>query len=315
MTAIAGDPQKNIDFYSGLLGLRLVKRTVNFDDPRTYHFYYGDETGRPGSLMTFFPWPGARRGQQGAGQVAIASFATLPIALGFWVERLLSHGIVYTGPTRAGSGADAEQVLEFKDPDGLIVQIVAHAGAEGRPAWSGAPGIRRDHALRGLHRVTLWVGSADATERVLVDTLGFRAAREDESVRRYAVGEGGPGEQVDVRSVGGFVGSTEGVGTIHHVAWSVADDAAQVAVRERVVAAALDPTPVIDRRYFHSVYFREPGGVLFELATSGPGFTVDEPLSQLGERLMLPSSFESQREAIEAALPSFHLGAGNERRP
>ncbi|HEU4642472.1 MAG TPA: VOC family protein [Gemmatimonadaceae bacterium] len=308
VTAIASDPQRNLDFYVGMLGLRLVKRTVNFDDPETYHFYFGDDVGHPGSIMTFFPWPGARRGRQGTGQVAVTSFAVLPGALGFWVERLVRHGIAYEGPTkRAGAGAGAEQVLAFKDPDGLMLEIVADAGAEARPAWGDAPGIPRDRAIHGFHGVTLWVENGDATERVLVDTLGFRAVREMASTRRYAAGDGGPGTLVDVRSIGGFVRGTGGAGTVHHVAWCVADDEAQLALRARVVEAGLAPTPVIDRSYFHSVYFREPAGVLFELATVPPGFAIDEPAEHLGERLMLPPQYEPHRAEIEAVLPPVHL--------
>jgi len=308
VTAIASDPQRNLDFYVGLIGLRLVKRTVNFDDPQTYHFYFGDEVGTPGSIMTFFPWPGARRGGQGVGQVAVTSFAVLPGALGFWIERLVHHGIKYEGPTRRGpAGADAERVLSFKDQDGLLLEIVGHAGAEALPGWGGAPGIGRDQAVRGFHSVTLWVEESEATERVLTDTLGFRPVREAGGTRRFAAGDGGPGSLVDVRSIGGFVRGTGGAGTVHHVAWRVADDEAQLAARERVVQAKLNPTPVIDRVYFHSVYFREPGGVLFELATDGPGFAIDEPVARLGERLMLPPQFGPNRAQIEAALPPVHL--------
>ena len=307
VTAIAGDPQRNLDFYAGVLGLRFVKRTVNFDDPQTYHFYFGDETGSPGSIMTFFPWPGARRGRQGAGQVAVTSFSILPTSIGFWIERLLRHGIAYEGPARRGAGAGAEQVLAFKDHDGLMLELVGHQGAEARPAWGGAPGIPAEHAIHGFHGVTLWVEKGEETERVLVDTLGFRAAGEDGSTRRYAAGDGGPGRIVDVRAIGGFGRGAGGAGTVHHVAFAVADDEAELAVRERVAAAGLDPTPVIDRSYFHSVYFREPGGVLYELATSAPGFATDEPVDRLGERLMLPPQYEPIRAQIEALLPSIHL--------
>lgn len=307
VTAIASDPQRNLDFYAGLLGLRLVKRTVNFDDPETYHLYYGDETGTPGSIMTFFPWPGARRGRQGTGQVAVTSFAVPPGALGFWIERLVRYGVKYDGPTKRGAGADAEQVIAFKDHDGLLVEIVASAAAESRPAWGDAPGIPREHAIHGFHGVTLWVDTGDATEKVLVDTLGFRAVRDDASTRRFAVGDGGPGTIVDLRAIGGFVEGASGAGTIHHVAFAVADDDAELAVRERVTRASLRPTPVIDRQYFHSVYFREPAGVLFELATHPPGFTVDEPVERLGERLMLPPQYEPHRAQIEAVLPRIHL--------
>ena len=299
VTAIASDPQHNLDFYMGLLGLRLVKRTVNFDDPETYHLYFGDEVGHPGSIMTFFPWPGARPGRQGTRQVAVTSFAVLPRALGFWVERLVGHGIRYEGPTK--------QVISFKDRDGLMLEIVGDAGAEARPAWGEAPGIPREHAIHGFHGVTIWAERGDATERVLVDTLGFRQVREDGTTRRFAVGDGGPGTVVDVRSVGGFVHGAGGAGTVHHVAWRVADDAAQLQMRERVTQAGLDPTPVIDRNYFHSVYFHEPGGVLFELATDPPGFAIDEPVARLGEGLMLPRQYEAQRPQIEAVLPPIHL--------
>ena len=307
VTAIASDPQRNLDFYAGILGLRLVKRTVNFDDPQTYHFYFGDEVGTPGSIMTFFPWSGAQGGRHGAGQVAITSFAIPPAAIGFWVERLLRHGIRYQGPGKLGSSREAEQVLAFRDHDGLMLELVGHPGAEVRRAWGGAPGIPREHAIHGFHGVTLWVETGEATEHVLVETLGFRAAGEDGSRRRYVVGDGGPGTIVDVRTIGGFGRGAGGAGTVHHVAFAVADDAAELAVRERVAAAGLGPTPVIDRNYFHSVYFREPGGVLYELATIPPGFAVDEPVEHLGEALQLPPQYETHRAEIEAVLPQIHL--------
>lgn len=307
VTAIASDPQRNLDFYSGLLGLRLVKRTVNFDDPETYHLYYGDEVGTPGSIMTFFPWPGARRGRQGAGQVTVTSFSVLPSAIGFWVERLIRHNVQYTGPTKRGTGAYAETVVAFADHDGLILEIVGHQGAEARPAWGDAPGIAREHAIHGFHGVTLWVEKGEATERVLLDTLGFRALHEDGTTRRYGVGDAGPGTLVDVRVVGGVGRGAGGAGTVHHVAFAVEDDAAELAMREQVGRAHLHPTPVIDRNYFHSVYFHEPGGVLYELATNPPGFAIDEPVERLGERLMLPPQYEPHRAEIESVLPRIHL--------
>jgi glyoxalase family protein len=307
VTAIASDPQRNVDFYAGLLGLRLVKRTVNFDDPHSYHLYYGDEIGRPGSLLTFFPWPGARRGRVGTGQVAVTAFSIAPGSIGFWVERLLHHQVEFEPPAKRGHGADAERVIAFRDHDGLLVELVGHAAVESRPAWADAPGIPALHAVRGLHAVTLWVDAAEPTEQVLVGTLGFRPLHEEGTTRRYGVGDGGPGALVDVRAVGGFGLGADGAGTVHHVAFAVTDDVAQLAVRKRAAGARLSPTPVIDRNYFHSVYFREPGGVLFEIATNAPGFAIDEPVERLGERLMLPSEYEPLRQEIEGVLPPIHL--------
>lgn len=309
VSAIASDPQRTLDFYAGVLGMRLVKRTVNFDDPYTYHLYFGDGQGTPGSVMTFFPWPGARRGRQGSGQVAVTSFAVLPSAIGFWVERLLRHNVKFTGPARRGSGAEVEQVIAFADHDGLMLEIVGHPRAGEREAWDAAPGIPGDQALRGFHGVTLWVERADATDKVLVETLGFRPVREEGTTKRYVIGSGAPGAIVDVREIGGFGEGVGGAGTVHHVAFAVPDDAAELRVRERVKAVHLHPTPVIDRQYFNSVYFREPGGVLYELATNAPGFTVDEPLDQLGESLKLPPQYEPRRAEIERVLPPVHLPA------
>ena len=309
VSAIAGDAQRNIDFYAGVLGLRLVKRTVNFDDPQTYHFYYGDATGTPGTLMTFFPWPGARRGRQGTGQVAVTAFAIAPGSVGFWLERLLRHGVRYDGPARRGVGAGAEQVIAFRDHDGTMLELVGSGPAEERHAWDEGPHVPGEHALRGFHGVTLWVEQGSDTEEVLTDSLGFRAVSESDGTRRFAAGDGGTGTLVDVRAVGGFPRGVDGAGTVHHVAFAVSDAAEQLAVRDRVVAAGLDATPVIDRTYFRSVYFREPGGVLYELATNGPGFTIDEPVAELGSHLMLPPQHEPAREQIEAVLPPVHLPA------
>ncbi len=307
VSAIAGDPQRNLDFYSGFLGLRLVKRTVNFDDPQTYHLYYADESGTPGSVMTCFPWPGAHRGRVGSGQVAVTSFAVLPSVIGFWIERLLRHGLKHEGPTRRRRDAGTEQVLAFADPDGLMLELVGDPAAEARPVWDGAPGIRPEQAIHGFHSVTLWAERGEATETVLAGILGFRQLGDEGSTRRYGVGDAGPGQRVNVRTIGGFGTGRGGAGTVHHVAFAVPDDATQAAAREGVLAAGLHPTGVLDRKYFRSVYFREPGGVLFELATMQPGFTIDEPLAQLGGRLMLPEQFEPERASIEALLPPIHL--------
>ena len=234
VTAIASDPQRNIDFYVGFLGLRFVKRTVNFDDPHTYHFYFGDDAGRPGSIMTFFPWPHARRGRQGTGQVAVTSFAIQPAAIGFWVERLIQHGVRYEGPRKRGPRESTEQVLSFADPDGLLLELVGHESAASRTAWERAPGIPSDHAIRGFHSVTLWELSGIETEALLQSVLGFRQLHEDGTVRRYAVGDAGAGTLVNVRTTGGFVAGQTGAGTVHHVAWRVQDDAHELQLRARI---------------------------------------------------------------------------------
>ena len=305
VTAICGDAQRNVDFYAGVLGLRLVKRTVNFDDPQTYHLYYGDEVGSPGTLITFFPWPGAPRGRVGPGQVAVTSFAVAPSALGFWIERLVRFGVKYQGPTGRRIGEQTEQVLAFEDGDGLKLEIVATPAGTERAGWDGA-GITAASAIRGIHGVTLWEEDGAPTAKVLVELLGFEPAGEDGTTRRFAAGERDTRSIADVRTTGGFPRGNVLVGTVHHVAWRARDDAEQLAMRERLIAGGLDPTPVIDRQYFHSVYFREPGGVLFELATDGPGFTTDEPRESLGQQLQLPSRYESYRPRIEASLPEIH---------
>ena len=306
VSTIASDPQRNIDFYAGVLGLRLVKRTVNFDDPQSYHLYYGDEVGTPGCILTFFPWPGAKPGRQGPGECAVTSFAVAPESIGFWLERFVRHGVVHEKPSTRDSLGAPERVLPFRDHDGTLLELVGVEDAAARPSWTGPPGIPAEHALHGFHAVTLWVRDGDETRRVLVETLGLREVAEHDSTRRYAAGAGGSGRLVDVRAIGDFMRGAQGAGIVHHVAFEVADDDAEVAVREQVIAAQLRPTPVIDRNYFHSVYFREPGGVLFELATTQPGFTVDEPVERLGERLMLPAQFEQHRAEIEAVLPPIH---------
>ncbi len=238
----------------------------------------------------------------------MTSFAIPQEALGFWLERLIHHGVRYEGPRqREAPGGLAEPVVAFRDPDGLMLELVAAPGVENRPGWEGAPGVPAEHTLRGFHSVTLWEKVGDDTERILVDILGFRPMGAIDGTHRFAAGDGGPGNLVEVRRVGGFPDGFDGVGGIHHVAFRVADDLAQLDVRRRVIEAELRPTPVIDRQYFHSVYFREPGGVLFELATDRPGFLIDESKEHLGEGLKLPPQFESRREHLAQVLPPIHL--------
>lgn len=303
VTAIASDQQRNLDFYAGVLGLRLVKRTVNFDDPTTYHFYFGDETGSPGTLMTFFAWPGARRGRPGAGQVGVTSFAIPPRSLGYWIERLIRYHVQYEQPS---TRFDDERVIAFKDPDGLLLELVAHPSADSPPGWRGAQ-VEAEHSIRGIYSVTLWEDGHELTSRLLVDALGFRLAREQGSIYRFVARGDGPSTILDLRVVPGLWNGVMGAGAVHHVAFRARNDAEQVAVRGSLAALGSNITPQLDRQYFRSVYFREPGGVLFEIATDGPGFATDEPADALGLALKLPPWLEDRRFEIEALLPDIKL--------
>lgn len=300
VTAIASDPQTNLDFYAGVLGMRFVKRTVNFDDPTTFHFYFGDEEGSPGSILTFFPWPGTRRGRQGDGQVAVTSFAILPGSVGFWIERFIKHGVEFEHPK---SRFDEERVIAFKDPDGLLGELVAHQVAETGTGWS-TPSVPKEHSIRGLYSVTLWQESCDLTGKLLVNSLGFEPVREQASIYRFAAKVRGLGSIVDLRCVPGLWPGVLGAGTVHHVAFRAENDEEQLATRNELVAKGHNVSPQMDRDYFHSIYFREPGGVFFEIATDPPGFTIDEPLSSLGQSLKLPEWLEARRFEIEALLPN-----------
>lgn len=302
VTAIAGDPQRNLDFYAGVLGLRLVKLTVNFDDPGSYHLYFGDETGAPGSILTFFPWPDGQRGRQGTGQVGAISLAIPPASLGWWIERLVRHGIRYDGPARRFD----EQVLAFADPDGLLLELVATPRVADVAPWPDGP-VPAEHAVRGLHGVTVWEDGDQGSAEFLAGLMGLRRVGEEGNRLRFESAAAGVGTVVDLRRVPGFWAGASGVGTVHHVAFRAPSDEAQLEHRARLVAAGVAVTPVVDRQYFHSVYFREPGGVLFEVATDPPGFTLDEPAAELGTSLKLPPMYEAMRDRIERTLPPVRL--------
>lgn len=298
ITAIAGEPQDNLNFYVDILGLRLVKQTINFDDPVTYHLYYGDEVGNPGTILTFFPWPGAPRGRTGAGQATTISFSIPEGSLSYWQERLRGNGVSFEMPlTRFG-----EEVISFSDPDGLHLELVAHPPAIQHSPWREGP-VAPEHGIRGFHSLALWEKGHDSTAALLNGSLGFRPVAAHGNRCRYEVGAGGPGALVDVVALPSAEPGLVAVGTIHHVAWRVSDAEEQKGWRHAVLRAGLDVTPVMDRKYFSSIYFREPGGVLFEIATDRPGFTVDEGVKDLGGRLMLPSWLEHRRGLIERALP------------
>ncbi|MDQ3497973.1 MAG: ring-cleaving dioxygenase [Actinomycetota bacterium] len=303
VTAISGAPQRNADFYAGTLGLRLVKKTVNFDDPETYHLYYGDGAGNPGTVMTFFPWAHAPGGRIGAGQLVVTSYSIPAASLGYWTERLVERGVRFERPRdRFG-----DTVLSFEDPDRLRIELVT--AEDVRPGRAGGP-VREDHSIRGFHHVALAVEATDRTAGLMTDTLGFRLVDEAEGRIRLASGEGGPGDRVDVVNAAGFPGGSMGVGTVHHVALRVPDEETQLALREAVAALGYNVTPVLDRNYFRSIYFRETGGVLFEIATDPPGFAVDEDPEHLGEDLKLPPWLETRRDRLEEVLPPLRVPDG-----
>ena len=302
ITAIASDPQQNLDFYTQVLGLRLLKVTVNFDDPGSYHFYFGNSAGTPGSVLTFFPWPGAPRGTIGNGQVSTATFAVRPGALDFWRDRFIEQRI----PAEDAGQRFGEAVLRFLDPDGMPLELVGAGDANPAAAYA-SQGIPGEHAISGFHSATLLEEGYESTARLLDQLMGLRFAGQDENRFRYAAGAAGSGAIVDVVcSPDGRRGQL-GAGIVHHIAWRTPDAAQQKNWRDDLVAERFNVSPIMDRVYFRSIYFREPGGILFEIATDGPGFAADEPADHLGERLALPQWLESRRAAIEQALPPLVL--------
>ena len=302
VTAITADAQKNIDFYCGVLGLRLVKLTVNFDDPTSYHLYYGDELGRPGSIMTFFAWPGAHRGRIGQPQVTTTAFSVPAGSLGFWRERLKAMSVDFA---EAGT-IFGNEVLSLGDPDGLQLELVATSVTDNRPPWAGTD-VPVENAIRGFFGVTLSIGGYEATAKLLVGEMGFKETETLQNRFRFLGGDRGPGAVVDLLCVPSGKHGSLGAGIVHHVAFRAADDASQLSWRESLVNAGHNVSPVMDRTYFHSIYYREPGGVLFEIATDQPGFMFDEPAATLGQRLMLPPWFEKQRDQLIRLLPPVRL--------
>lgn len=298
ITAIASDARKNVDFYTRVLGLRFVKKSVNQDDPGTYHLYYGDYAGSPGTILTFFPWAGVPRGRPGHGQAYATAYSIPAGSLPFWQNRFTQLD-VQTGGVETRFG---DQVLTFFDPDGLRLELVATAETDARPP-APAKDVPAEHAIRGFHSSTLGLTNARATAAVLVDTMGYRQVAQAGPRTRYTVATGGPGTYVDLLTDPSLPRGLNGAGTIHHVAFRTPDDANQEEALAALQADGLSVSPVIDRAYFKSLYYREPGGVLFEIATDQPGFAIDEPVETLGEKLSLPPRLEPHRAEIEAALP------------
>jgi len=298
ITAVAGDPQANLDFYAGVLGLRFVKKTVNFDDPGTYHLYYGDETGSPGTILTFFPWgPRVGRGEPGVGQAVTVAFSVPPGALEFWQGRLGALSVEVSGPIEVFG----ERRIEMKDPDGLTIALVEDASDGARRPGAPAAQIPEGAAVRGFHSVLLAEEGYEQTAALLTGPLGFRSIGTEDNRMRFQAGNAGG--IVDIAVSPTVPRGRMGTGSVHHVAYRTPDDPSQVAIRGALLKAGANVTPVIDRQYFHSIYFREPGGVLFEVATDPPGFAVDEAPEALGSGLKLPPQYESQRSVIEQILP------------
>lgn len=304
VTAMCGDPQRNIDFYSGLLGLRLVKTTVNYDDPGTYHLYYGDGIGSPGTLITFFPWPGGYQGSVGTRQVGVTAFAVPPGSLDFWQKRLETAGVVTHRDRRF-----EEEFLAFADPDDMLLELVEDPTADPAKAWSEG-GVPADQAIRGFHRVELWLETLTATERLLEHTFGARVLGTAIDRTRVAFAEGHAGQVIDLLCLPGRAPGRTGIGAVHHVAFGVPTAADHEAWHNALSEHGLYSTPIRDRTYFESIYYREPGGVLFEMATNGPGMAIDEEAGHLGEKLSLPTWLEGRREQLRRSLSPLRHPAG-----
>lgn len=315
VTAITGNPQRNMKFYVDNLGLRLVKLTVNQDDPTSYHLYYGDELGRPGTILTFFNWPNIPEGHRGTSEVAATSFLIPEDSISYWTNRFKNKQIQFRGPDNR---FENEQVISFNDPDGLELELVAHKSSMERETkvWKEGP-IPVEHAIRGFYSVTLSERGYEYTASVLTDELGFVPTHKDGSRFRYEIPsrESAGKEDIDGASIVDVMclpytqQANIGIGSVHHVAYRTPSDEQQQALRQSIVKAGLNATPMIDRFYFHSVYFQEPGGILFEIATNPPGFTIDEKAEELGSRLVLPPWLEPDRKSLEKILPKVDLSS------
>lgn len=300
ITALASDAQKNVDFYAGILGLRLVKKTINFDAPEIYHLYYGNEKGSPGTIMTFFPYPGIPQGRKGKGQLTVTSFSISENSLDYWIKRLLKFNLSYKGPQQRFD----ELVIYFEDPDGLGLELVANKKDERQSVTYGH--IPSECAIKGFYGITLSEECYEKTAGLLVGQMNYVLISEKNNRFRYSA-SGKPGDFVDVLCTPDILKGLAGYGTIHHIAFATANEDTQLEVRAKLLKFGLNITPVLNREYFHSIYFREPGGVLFEIATIPPGFTIDEPLEHLGESLKLPPWEEPNRQKIEKILSPIQL--------
>lgn len=297
VTAIAGNAKRNYDFYTKVLGLRLVKKTVNFDDPGTYHFYFGDEVGTPGTILTFFPWEGIQKGKTGSGIATEIGYSVPEGSLTFWRDRFTENNV----PIIASGTRFNEEYITIEDPDGLVLSLIVPSGNDNRRPWETGD-IKAGVATRGFHSITLTLRKAEPTAKILTDIFEYKAIGHEGNRHRYATSAVENASIIDIIETTGTT-AVNAAGTIHHIAFRVKDEETQMAYREKIREYGLSITNKIDRNYFYSLYFREPGGVLFEIATDNPGFSVDEPVSELGSNLKLPAQYESQRQEIERILP------------
>ena len=298
ITAIADNAQRNYGFYTNVLGLRMVKKTVNFDDPGTYHFYFGDEIGTPGTILTFFPWEGIGRGAAGSGMATGIGYAVPAGSLEFWSDRFKKFNVTQFGVNQRFD----EQFLSFEDPDGLNLELVIPATEDKRKPWVTTD-VSSEFAIRGFHSVTLTLKAVAPTATILTEIFGYRLLKQEGSRYRFITDAIDTASIVDIVEMPELGRGRNAAGTNHHIAFRVKDDNVLMAYREKIEQRGLNITPKIDRDYFFSLYFREPGGVLFELATDNPGFTRDEPADQLGSSLKLPKQYEGSRARIEQVLP------------
>ena len=300
ITALAGDAQRNADFYVKSLGMRLVKKSVNQDDPGTYHLFYGNASGSPGSGLTFFPWPMARQGKPGVGEAVNVALAVPEDSINYWAEHFGEEGIDFDGPyDRFG-----QQAIGFKDPDQLQLELVFDIKAEKLPGWDHGT-VPAEYGIRGFWGTTLRLKEEGPTAEVLENVFGFEKSDSSEGAHLYTTNAPVGGSVIIEKGEEKL--SANGSGIIHHVAFRAKGDDEQKEMRKKIINMGLNPTDVIDRHWFHSVYFRSPGGVLFEIATDGPGYTVDEDADKLGGKLILPPWLESRRETIEKRLPEINV--------
>ena len=301
VTAIAGKAQGNIDFYAGILGLRLVKKTVNFDAPEVYHFYYGDERGLPGSILTFFPYGSIQAGRHGKGMLNTTSFSVPAASIAYWEARLQQFRINHK-PVAERFGQEA--YLYFEDPDGLGLELVFNDRDQRAGFTQGT--VPAEHAIRGFYHVEIWEEGYERTAALLTEQMDHRLIAEKGNRFRFAATDA-PGNYIDIMCTPDSLRGLGGNGTVHHLAFATANEQTQLEARKKIAQRMLNPTPVLDRQYFTSIYFREPGGVLFEIATAGPGFSIDEDPQHLGEGLKLPAQYEPQREQIEKVIEPVFL--------